>query len=87
MKNLEMPGGKRSLNDALKTAWRDQLKENNRSSADKVVVALTTGNKGFFNYKFCKKKKWWNEKTKIIYEYIYIFAISYISLYGKIENK
>jgi len=57
LKNLEMPGGKRSLNDALKTAWRDQLKENNRSSADKVVVALTTGNKGFFNYKFCKKKK------------------------------
>ena len=38
-----MPGGKRMLNDALKVSWRDQLKETNRSSADKVIVALTTG--------------------------------------------
>lgn len=39
-----MVGGRRSLNDALKAAWRDQLKENNRTAADRVIVALTTGN-------------------------------------------
>ncbi|XP_066925026.1 uncharacterized protein [Clytia hemisphaerica] len=44
VKSIEMPGGRRSLNDALKTAWRDQLKESNRSSADRVIVAMTTGN-------------------------------------------
>ena len=38
-----MPGGARTLNDALKRAWREQLKIANRSSADKVVVALTAG--------------------------------------------
>ena len=38
-----MPGGARTLNDALKRAWREQFKIANRSSADKVIVALTAG--------------------------------------------
>ncbi|XP_057294387.1 uncharacterized protein LOC130622945 isoform X2 [Hydractinia symbiolongicarpus] len=43
IKPMDMPGGSRTLNDALKRAWREQLKENNRSAADKVVLAITTG--------------------------------------------
>ena len=38
-----MPGGRRGLNEALKTAWREQLKQNNRTTADKIIIAMTTG--------------------------------------------
>lgn len=44
LKDIGMPGGRRGLNDALKTAWREQLKQNNKSIADKVIIAMATGN-------------------------------------------
>ena len=43
MKVLEMSGGTRTLNDALKVAWREQLKDSNRTAADKVIIALVNG--------------------------------------------
>lgn len=37
------PGGTRSINEALKKAWKEQLKFTERGR-NKVIVALTTGN-------------------------------------------
>ncbi|XP_047142347.1 uncharacterized protein LOC101236314 isoform X1 [Hydra vulgaris] len=43
LEKTEFPGGERTLNDALKRAWREQLKETNRTNADKIILATITG--------------------------------------------
>lgn len=39
----KFPGGERTINDALKVAWKDLFKNNKRTTS-KVIAALTTGN-------------------------------------------
>eukprot|EP00794_Sanderia_malayensis_P014145 gene14144-15622_t len=39
----KFPGGKRTINDAMKTAWKDLFKPSKRSG-NRVILALTSGN-------------------------------------------